>query len=726
MSQNVDRLKELLFDSESRELSDMRRRVDEVFGRAGSEERFTASVAGVIDKALRRAEVDRHAELADAVAPFVVRTVKTEIRNSRDELVEALYPVTGRMVKAYVASALKDLADDMNRRLEANPVMLRLKSLTSGKSVAELAMAEAQRLRIEELYLVRRGTGELVGRWPESTESDGRDHVMSGVLTAINEFSSEALKDDGAGLRQIDLGERQLYLRASQTYLLAAKCSGTAHSGVETILDEAFLAALERIQAGGGSAATPEAAARQSTSLLSDVSRNLDERITEKQSDLDEDASGLSPLVILAWIVGLPLALWIAWTLYADYVTERTQRTASQIVAQADEIKGYPTRIDVERLGHAVTLSGLAPSVAAKDEIVGRLRRSMPGSEIRDQLTVLPSGLAEIEPELDKVRRRIGSLEADVQPQFDRLGGDLAAFKSGLLPELASLQGGIQVLEAKTRLASVSRMLERGERRLTETSQDLARLDGQLKESDRKAVAGRAATEVATALEAMQRARAQLSDQGLSGVEEQIVEIDRQTIAVRQTIGGLSTLIGPPVDGRGTDSRSLTPSTDIAVSADDLAAECERLAMLTVAIAQSVALRNSLPPPPVVEPPTPRQQIEAWSRSSAIFFSDETKFRNSARADEVLAEAARLMRASDVMLRVVGYTDDKGGQDRNSPLSQSRAQTVVDALIARGVPAKRLVAVGRLDGRDLSPVNGETSPNRRVEFEVGFDGEGAE
>ena len=170
----VERLKELLFDSEARAFSELSRRVDLVFERAGTEERFRGSVAEVLDGALRTAEVSRHAELASAVAPLVVKTIKTEIRNSQDELVEAIYPVTGRIVQAYLTSALRDLANDINRRFELNPVMLRLRSFITGKSVAELALAATQRLRLEEIYLIRRGTGELMARWPEAQNPAGR------------------------------------------------------------------------------------------------------------------------------------------------------------------------------------------------------------------------------------------------------------------------------------------------------------------------------------------------------------------------------------------------------------------------------------------------------------------------------------------------------------------------------------------------------------------------
>jgi outer membrane protein OmpA-like peptidoglycan-associated protein len=44
---------------------------------------------------------------------------------------------------------------------------------------------------------------------------------------------------------------------------------------------------------------------------------------------------------------------------------------------------------------------------------------------------------------------------------------------------------------------------------------------------------------------------------------------------------------------------------------------------------------------------------------------------------------------------VVGYTDSAGTAPADFPLSQRRAQTVADALMADGVAANRLVRSGR-------------------------------
>ena len=273
----VDLLKELLFDNEAealagldqrlksieeqnaagtRERLDTARRIEQLFERAGTEDRFRLSVAVVLDKALRDAELRNHDELSHALAPLVVNTIKTELKNSQDEMVDILYPLTGRMVQAYVKSAIKDLTEQINNRIDHNPVMLRMRSMMTGKSVAELAIAESQRLEVEEVFLIRRGSGELAARWPEAERTSNADIHMSGVLAAINEFASTAFEQDGGHFRSFEFENIQVFLRASPAYILAARCQGIAPSGIEEIFDEEFLATLERIAVVEQAAAT--------------------------------------------------------------------------------------------------------------------------------------------------------------------------------------------------------------------------------------------------------------------------------------------------------------------------------------------------------------------------------------------------------------------------------------------------------------------------------------
>ncbi len=78
-----------------------------------------------------------------------------------------------------------------------------------------------------------------------------------------------------------------------------------------------------------------------------------------------------------------------------------------------------------------------------------------------------------------------------------------------------------------------------------------------------------------------------------------------------------------------------------------------------------------------------------------------------------------LVQAENTKVRVVGYTDNTGNSDNNLVLSKNRAQSVVDYLISKGIPAERIQEV---DGKgDANPVADNSSAkgkaaNRRVEI----------
>lgn len=759
MAQSVDRLKELLFDAEARTLDtltqrvegieqlalderrrrediqsklteeqkirqDIARRVDEVFNRAGTSDRFEVSVAEVLDAALRRAEVDRHAELAGAMAPLMVRTVKTEIRNSRDELVEALYPMTGRMVQAYVASAMKDLAKDINRRLEHNPVMLRLRSLASGKSVAEMAIAESQRLVVEELYLIRRGTGELMGRWPEAEAGAGnRDHVMSGVLTAINEFSTEALKDDGSALRQIDLGERQLYLRVSPSFLLAAKCSGSAPLPVETVLDESFLEAMEELQKLPLD--TASASGSKSTAVLAGLSQSLEQRLDEKTGELAETVASVSPIKLLAWIIGVPFIAWLGWTVYSDYRTERARSIAASTLASDTAINGYPISFDVSTRGAAVIVSGLAPAIDVKNGLIQKLREALPGSIVTERISVLPNDLAAVEPRIAGVTRDVRSLAPEVAQNKDAIAAvdpKIAGVRNALSavgPQIESVRAEVAKVEGEFKIAAFARAMDRTRARLDEAKQTVAALAAAPGAPLDQSVLKRTAANIEIAIQSAGKLQAgRLQTEAANQSDAAQPQIRATSSLIREAELGLSALAGLSL------SSATRPDT---VTVDALSVEADRLANIALAAAQVIAVKRSIPPPPVIPAaiePSARDRLVAFSRAYAVFFTNEADFRRPKETNAALDELARLMRGNDVLIRVVGYTDNQGTLESNAALSQSRSQAVIDALKARGVAGNRFVAVGRVDAVGISQERGVSSPNRRVEFEVGFVGEG--
>ena len=88
-------------------------------------------------------------------------------------------------------------------------------------------------------------------------------------------------------------------------------------------------------------------------------------------------------------------------------------------------------------------------------------------------------------------------------------------------------------------------------------------------------------------------------------------------------------------------------------------------------------------------------------------------------AAPVVAQVLKLMKDNPgLKLAIEGHTDNVGGSDYNSKLSQARAAAMVGALVAQGIAADRLTSAGY--GSDKPIADNNTSDgrakNRRVEL----------
>lgn len=713
MSQGVNRLKELLFEPETQRLSevqqkldalaerdrelsgrqaDFARRLETVYEQAGTEERLQKSVTVVIDGVLRDAEKVKNQKMSQAMAPLVVRTIKSELKNSQDEMVDALYPITGRLVKQYVQAAVADMMAEINRKLGGAAKLsdLEARAKAKGVTVAELVLAESQALKVDELFLIRRGSGDLVAHWERTAEGEvlqttpggapgnNRDALIAGYLSGITSFSEEAFNEKKGVLRSLDLNGERIFVRASPAYLLAARCSGSAPIAIEQIIDDEFVKAITTYkqaldQPPARNVAGPVPSAIDT--LLPDLAASFERRFEEKRRDLEKRAAMPPPkpsfarLYALAASVLLVVAGIAGWFVYEAMQTTRTKTAVLATIASLPAFSGYPVTVEAERGGRAYRLTGLAPPGPAKDDLSAKLREEVPFATGRNDLAIV----------------KPADLDAD------------------------AIRSVVQAEQARLIIAG---RLEQASQTLQRLKVDLGGLAQRASQPGDRQRATQALEGVGRLETSLAAARGQPEPARLQAVRGDLAVLDGQVAA----LGGVPAVVRAP------------SGQNAARAADDIATGVERISAQLPLIERSFELaplrKQVADLAALIQPPTPRQKLEAFARANAIFFLNGTDFVDEVRTNQVIDDLAALMAAAtDGVVRVVGYTDDRTGPSvDNLRIAQARADRVAGLLRARRPElAERLDPIARPNAGDTGRLKGFA--NRRVEFEIAFIGE---
>ncbi|HZM80259.1 MAG TPA: OmpA family protein [Candidatus Limnocylindrales bacterium] len=182
--------------------------------------------------------------------------------------------------------------------------------------------------------------------------------------------------------------------------------------------------------------------------------------------------------------------------------------------------------------------------------------------------------------------------------------------------------------------------------------------------------------------------------------------------------------LGAVVDSLGTKGKGL--KIELREGRISLAGVVESAVVRDTAVAaagKAVGAGNVTDQLTVAAPPEEVQRA-LISLPPITFENDSAVLTPEGQA--AVAKAAEVLRANPaVVVRIEGHTDATGSAASNLALSQARAQAVMDSLIAQGIAAGRLSAVGlgetRLKVPDTTPEN--RAINRRVEFIIQNSGQ---
>lgn len=235
---DLDRLRQLLLQRDRDRLAALATRLDDPALRA-------AETASVLPEAVRLS-VAGGPGLSATIAPVVEEAIHASVRRDPARLVDAIFPVIGPAIRRAIAATLREMVQSLNDLLESSVswrgLMWRLEARRTGKPFAEVALLHTLVYQVEQVFLVHAETGLLLQHVEAASARSADPRVVSGMLTAIQDFVNESFNARGhAGtLDTMSVGDLTVWIEPGPRAYLAAVVRGHAPASLRPSLQDAL------------------------------------------------------------------------------------------------------------------------------------------------------------------------------------------------------------------------------------------------------------------------------------------------------------------------------------------------------------------------------------------------------------------------------------------------------------------------------------------------------
>lgn len=189
------------------------------------QEKLSGKVNPIIDEKI----LEFTKRIPETLGPTITATLAEQIKNSKDQVVEALYPIMGKMIKKYISQEISLLTERINKQLEdsfsANSWKRKFKSWFGGVKEEELLLSQLSAIsQVEQVLVIEKNSGMLIGQYAK-TETIDRD-MISGMLTAIKSFVEDAFNEKSQNLELIEYELYHIHIQSFVSFYVAVAISG--------------------------------------------------------------------------------------------------------------------------------------------------------------------------------------------------------------------------------------------------------------------------------------------------------------------------------------------------------------------------------------------------------------------------------------------------------------------------------------------------------------------
>jgi len=106
-------LKDILFEDDTVYLERMSRRLEQLENTLNERQKLSSKVDPLIIHQINEFKES----IPTTLGPTITATLKSEIEHHKDDVIDALFPIIGKMIKKYVEQEIKQLSEKINSQL---------------------------------------------------------------------------------------------------------------------------------------------------------------------------------------------------------------------------------------------------------------------------------------------------------------------------------------------------------------------------------------------------------------------------------------------------------------------------------------------------------------------------------------------------------------------------------------------------------------------------------
>lgn len=244
-TEKLKKLKEILLE-EDREFADkIFKRVAEIETTLNEEEILSGKVNPIVDKKIETFSQ----EIPQKMGPAITKALKVQIRDSQDQVVEALFPIIGKMIKKYIQEEIKKLTENINNQVQDtfsfSKWRIKLKSIFTGVSEEKIILSEMSKPVVEQLFVVEKGSGLLIKSATKREDKIDED-MVAGMLTAIKSFVEDAFAKEGQNLELIQYELYNIYMQNFSKFYIAVVVSGAFNTEFKDKIEDIIFDTLSK------------------------------------------------------------------------------------------------------------------------------------------------------------------------------------------------------------------------------------------------------------------------------------------------------------------------------------------------------------------------------------------------------------------------------------------------------------------------------------------------